>query len=551
MNIPITIPVIIAVVAGLALLGILLSGYVKAPADKAFIISGFHKNPKILIGRAGIKIPFLERKDVLLLKQISIDIKTNGFVPTLDFIGVDIDAVAKVRIMDSNEGLARAAKNFLNMDESQIIAALTDSLQGNMREIIGTINLRDLNTDRKQFGDQVQSKAQIDMNALGIEIISCNIQRVEDENGLITALGQDNMSQIQKDASIAKANAERDIAIAQAQASKEANDAEVAAKTEIAQKNNELAIKQAELKKLSDVKKAEADAAYSIQEQEQRREIETATVNAEIAKAGREAELKKQEVAIQEESLNAQVRKKAEAERYAIEQQSQARRFEKEQEAEASKLQIERAAEADKIKTEKAAEAAKFAKIQEAEATLQEQLKEAEAIRARGEAEAEAIRVRGEAEADAIARKGLAEAEAMDKKAEALKKYGQAAIIQMAVESLPQIAAAVAKPYEQIDKITIIGSAGDGSVNAMGTAVPGAIAQVMAAMKEATGIDIKDIIEANGKEAKVTKNVNITGLENASDEVKDEIATAAVTDAIAIDLDDEPDVSDATDGFEY
>jgi flotillin len=526
---PIEIPVIIIVVAVLVLLGILMSGYVKAPADKAFIISGFHKNPKILIGRAGIKIPFLERKDVLLLKQISIDIKTNGYVPTLDFIGVDIDAVAKVRIMDNEDGLAKASKNFLNMDESQIIAALTDSLQGNMREIIGTIKLKDLNTDRKQFGDQVQQKAQLDMNALGIEIISCNIQRVDDENKLIIALGQDNMSQIQKDASIAKANADRDVAIAQAQAAKEANDARVAADTVIAEKNNELAIKQAELKKISDAKKAEADAAYSIQEQEQRREIETATVNADIAKAGREAELKKQEVAIQEESLNAQVRKKADADRYAVEQSSQAKRFEREQEAEASKLQIEKAAEADKIKTEKAAEADKFRRIAEAEAALQEQLKEAEGIKAKGEAEADAIRAKGEAEARAIEAKGIAEAEAMNKKAEALKKYGQAAITQMIVEKLPQIAEAVAKPYEQIDKITIIGGAGDGGTNSVGSFVPGALAQTMAAMKEATGIDLKDIIEANGKEAKITKNVNITGLETASDDVKSEVAASIMT----------------------
>lgn len=475
----ILIPAIIAI----AVLIILMTGYVKAPADKAFIISGLHKKPRVLVGRAGIKIPFLERKDVLLLKQVSIDIKTNGYVPTLDFIGVDIDAVAKVRIMDTPAGLELAAKNFLNMGEKQIVEALTDSLQGNMREIIGTISLKELNTDRKQFGDQVQQKAQVDMNALGIEIISCNIQRVDDENKLIIALGQDNMSQIQKDASIARANAERDVAIAEAKAKREANDARVESDTVIAEKNNELAIKQAELKRLSDVKKAEADAAYSIQEQEQRRAIETATVNAEIAKAEREAELKKQEVAVQEETLNAQIRKKAEADRYAAEQQAQAARY-----------QMEQAAEADKFK-----------RIAEAEARLQEQLKEAEGIKAKGEAEANAIEA-----------KGKAEAEAMDKKAEAMKKYGQAAMTQMIVERLPEIAKAVAEPFNQIDKITIVGGSGDGGVGSVGSYVPQALAQTMTAMKEATGIDLKDLIEANGKDAKITRNVNITGVDGAS-----------------------------------
>lgn len=90
--------VAIAVVVVLIIL-ILAMGYVKAPPDKAFIISGLRKNPKVLIGKAGIKIPFLERKDMLIVKQISIDVKTNGFIPTFDFIGVDIDAVCKVRVM--------------------------------------------------------------------------------------------------------------------------------------------------------------------------------------------------------------------------------------------------------------------------------------------------------------------------------------------------------------------------------------------------------------------------------------------------------------------
>lgn len=130
MELTIIVPIIIVI----AVLAIIASGYVKAPPDTAFIISGLKKEPKVLVGRAGIKIPFLERKDTLLVKQISVDIKTNGYVPTKDFIGVDIDAVAKIRVDDSPEGMKKAMKNFLNMPEAKIIAALTDSLQGNMRE---------------------------------------------------------------------------------------------------------------------------------------------------------------------------------------------------------------------------------------------------------------------------------------------------------------------------------------------------------------------------------------------------------------------------------
>ena len=203
--------------------------------------------------------------------------------------------------MTDEKGIKLAMKNFLNMREPQITEALTDSLQGNMREIIGTVKLKELCTDRKKFGDEVQAKAQQDMNNLGIEIISCNIQTIEDEKGLIVALGQDNMSQIQKDASVAKAQADRDVAIARAEAAKAANDAEIASQTEIAIKQNELKIKQAELKKQADIKEAEADAAYKIQEQEQRKSIEIANTNADIAKQEREVELKQKEAEVKED----------------------------------------------------------------------------------------------------------------------------------------------------------------------------------------------------------------------------------------------------------
>ena len=336
---PIAIPVILVIL-------IFLMGYVKAPPDVAYIISGLRKHPKVLIGKAGIKIPFLERVDKLIVRQISIDIKSEGYIPTQDFIGVDVDAVAKVRVMTDPEGIQLAMKNFLNMTEDDFNRAIVDSLQGNMREIIGTITLKEICNDRKKFGDEVQSKAQTDMNALGIQIISCNIQRVTDENSLINSLGQDNMSKIQKDAAIAKAEAERDIAIAQAQAAKASNDAQVEADMHIAQKQNDLAIKQAELKVQEDIKRAEADAAYTIQQQEQQRSIETATVNAQIAKTEREAELKSKEVEVKKQSLDAEVRAAADADRYRKEQEAQAALYQRQKDAEAVRYEQEQAAEA-------------------------------------------------------------------------------------------------------------------------------------------------------------------------------------------------------------
>lgn len=527
----INIGIIAIIVLAIAILAILASGYVKASPNKAYIISGIKREPKVLIGRAGIKIPFLEKKDELILKQISIDIKTNGYIPTKDFIGVEIDAVAKVRVLtqrdvtvnakgevvagsDPNKRITTemanaAMKNFLNMNEDQIRDALTDSLQGNMREIIGTQCLKELCNDRKTFGDEVQAKAQKDMNALGIWIESCNIQKIEDENNLITALGQDNMSQIQKDASVAKAQADRDVAIARAQAQKDANDAQVIAETEIAQKQTELAIKKAELKKESDIKKAEADAAYKIQEEEQRKTVEITTANANLARQEKELELKEREVSIKEKALEAEVKKTAEANKYAAQQKADAEQYERQKRAEAELFEIQRQAEAEKAKSE----AERFAKEQAAEAVKAAGLAEAAAVAAKGKAEAEAIQAKAEAEAAGIL-----------KKAEAMKQYGDAARQQMELdtlkvyfEQLPKIAEAVAKGYMNVDSIKMFG----GDSSKLAGDIMTTVTQVTDGIKESTGLDINEML-AKGF-AKETKSEETGSTANADyHEVKPE-----------------------------
>lgn len=482
-----------------------IMGYVKAPPDKAIIISGLRKEPKVLIGRAGIKIPFFERKDILIVKQISIDIKTNGFLPTHDFIGVNVDAIAKVRVKTDHEGIKLAMKNFLNMKEHEISQALTDSLQGNMREIIGTIDLKALSTEREKFGNQVQEKAQKDMNALGIEIISCNIQKAEDENGLINALGQDNMSQIQKSASIAKANADRDVAIAQAEAAKAANDARVASDTEIAIKQTELAIKQAELKKAADIKQAEADAAYKIQEEEQRKVIETTAANANIAKEERMIELKAKEAATKENELAASIKKKADADRYAEEQRAEVELFKRKKEAEARRYEEEQAAEA----TKKKAEAAKYAKEQEAEG----------------------IRMVGEADAAAIRARGLAEAEGIDKKAEAMKKMGEAAVLEMFFEMYPKAVEAAARPLSNVDSMVMYG---DGNSTKLVKDIVGTASQISEAIKSSTGLDLQAIISGFlGGQLHVPEKIVDNESTSSSDiTFCDEVNNAFITDDI-------------------
>ena len=455
---------IIAIVV-IALIVIFLAvGYVKAPPDMAFIISGIKKKSKIVIGKAAIRIPFFERLDKLNLRLIPIDVKTSNAVPTADYININVDATVNVKISNESEKLRLAAENFLNKNTEYIAGVAREVLEGNVREIVGKMKLEEMVSDRQKFATLVKENAEPDLAAMGLDIISFNVQNFVDGNEVIENLGIDNIVKIKKAAAIARAESERDIKVAQAAADKESNDAAVAAQTEIAKKQNELAIKRSELQQEADTKKAMADAAYEIQKEEQRKTIEVTTANADIAKQEREIELKQKEVAVKEQALEAEVKKQAEADKYAAQQKADAALYQRQKEAEAKQFEAQRQAEARKAQ----AEADRFAKEQEAEG----------------------IRAVGEAEAAAIQAKGVAEAEAMEKKAEAYAKYNKAAVAEMMIKVLPDVAAKIAEPLGQIDKITIIG--GDGGSNGVDQVagnVPAVMAKLSRVRTDGTLID--------------------------------------------------------------
>lgn len=468
--------IFVAAAIAIVVILILITGYVKAPTDTAVIISGLKKEPKYVIGRSSIKIPFLQRTDKLTLKMISVDVKTEESVPTNDYINVNIDSAVKVKVSMDPDKMKLAASNFLNKNEDYIRTSVVDVLQGNVREIIGQMKLEEIVQDRKKFADKVQENAAPDMAKMGLDIVSFNVQNVTDNGNVIENLGIDRVVSISKSAQISRAESERDIAVAKASAEKQANDARVEAETAIAEQNNALEIKKQELKKQSDIKKAEADAAYEIQEQEQRKTIEIATADANIAKQEKEAEIKEKEIAVKEKSLDAEVKKQADAEKYARIQKADADKYEAEQRAEAEKIT---------------------------------KLKEAEAIQARSIAEAEGTKAKGIAEAEAIKAKGLAEAEAMEKKADAMAKYGKAAMTEMIIKVLPQMAEAIAKPLESIDKVSIIGGAGDSGMSAISDNVPQVLAKTIESVKETTGFDLTEVMKANTYDAKVNNNINV------------------------------------------
>lgn len=254
------IPVAVVVVI---LVLFLATEYVKASPDTAFIISGLRKQPKVLIGKAGIKIPFLEKKDALNLQLIPIDVKTSSAVPTADYINIRGDAAVNVKISDDEQRLGLAAQNFLNQPTDYIKQVAREVLEGNMREIVGKMNLEEMVSDRQKFATLVKENSEPDLAAMGLDIVSFNVQNFVDENGVIENLGVDNIVKIQKNAAISRAESEKEIARAQAIAKKEANDAQVSSELEIAN-----AIAKAQKEKA--VVKAEAD-----------RESKEAQINAE------------------------------------------------------------------------------------------------------------------------------------------------------------------------------------------------------------------------------------------------------------------------------
>ena len=455
--------------------------YVKAPPDMVYIISGFRKK-RFIIGKAGFRIPFIERLDKLNLKLISVDVKTSSPVPTKEYIDISVDSVVNIKVSNVSDRLELAAQNFLNKPTDYIMRVACEVLEGNMREIIGQMQLQEMINDRQKFAKLVKENADPDLAAMGLEIVSFNVQNFKDGNGVISNMGVDNVERIRKDAQIAKANAQRDVSIAESNAKKEANDAAVAAQLEIAKKQNDLRIKQAELKKESDTQMAIAEAAHDIQAEEQRKIKEIKVGDANVAAQEKMIELKEREISITEKQLDAQIKKKADADKYAVQMRSDASLYETQKKAEAELAQRQRKAEAEQYEAEREAEAKKA-------------LAAAELVR--GTNEAEVIRLKGESEAAAIKAKLMSEAEGLERKAEALAKLNDAGKMEMQIqvakayiEQLPAIAKGVAEGWSKVGSITMYGD----QTSKINNGIIDTVAQITDAAKTSLGIDLKSVL---------------------------------------------------------
>ncbi len=354
-----------------------------------------------------------------------------------------------------NEIMKKAAAKFIGYTTGNIADIVKPVLEGNIREIISQIKLKDLiQGDKKVLAEQIAQNVKPNLEDLGLELTTFNIQNFKDDNGVINNLGIENTVSISKDAAKAKAAAEAEIKIAQAD--KDANDARVAAELEIAQKQNDLAIKKAALKLQADTEAAKAEAAMGIETENQRKVLEIKAADANIAKQEKQIEIQEKEVAIKEKALDAEIKKTAEADKFAAEQKADAELYTRQRKAEAEKLAMEN------------------------EAAGKKSL-------------AEAI----QAEAEAIKAKLVAEAEGMREKAEAMKLYGDAARQQMELdalkvyfEQLPKIAEAAGKSYQNVDKIYMYG----GDSSKLQADIMKNVTQISEGLGESLGIDMKSLL---------------------------------------------------------
>ena len=490
--IPTLITAGIVVAAILFVIILIRSCWKVAGTNEVLIVSGLGK-VKTKSGGGIFVIPLVQKTQKMTLENIQVDFTSRNEIPTKDAIHVLVDAVANMAISQNPERQKVAASKFAGYSIQQIRDIVIPVLEGNIREIISQTDFESLiRGDKKAFSELVMENVTPNLADLGIDLTTFNIQNFSDKNGVIRDLGIENIEKIKKEAQIAAAKAKSEVAIEAAKADKAANDAKVEAATEIAKKQTEFAIQKAQMQEQADTAQAKADAAKQIEAENQRKAREIAEAEANLARQEKAIELQEREVAIQERKLEAEVKKTADAKKYAEAQAADAKAYAAQKAADAELYERERQADAARIEAEKKAAADLALATAQAEA----QKKLAEAIEAEGKARAAAAEAEGLARAKAIQAEAEAEAKGMLEKAEALKQYGDAAREQMNLEAtkvlyeqLPKIAEAIGQGYNGANIHLIGNDSGQLAGNMMAN-----ITQIIEGFKGSTGIDPTSVI---------------------------------------------------------
>lgn len=470
----------VAVFIIIAILAVFISKYRTVGPDEALIVSGSYlggKNVhvdesgnkiKIIRGGGTFVIPVFQQAEPLSLLSSKLEVKTSDEVYTASGVPVLVDGVAITKIGGTIEQIATAAEQFLGKSKEIRENEVREVLEGHLRGILGGMEVEDIYKNRQQFSNKVLEIAEQDLDKMGLTIVSFTIKDVKDKNGYLDSLGKPRIAQVKRDADIATAVAEKETRIKQAEAVKEAKRAELERATEIAEAEKQNQLKVAEYKREQDTAKARADKAYDLEAARAQQEVKEQQMQVEIIERQKQIELQEKEIARREKEYDAEVKKKADADRYSVEQKAAAEKAKMIAESDALKYKIEAQARA-----------------------------EAEQVRLEGTAKAESDRAQGEAAAEIIRLKGLAEAEAKEKVAEAFEKFGQAAIMDMFIKMMPEYAKEVAAPLSNIDKITVVdtGSGKNGGAGKITGYATDLMAGLQESLKESSGLDIKEIIE--------------------------------------------------------
>ncbi len=463
------------IIFGLAVLLIVFLAYLasrfrKVGPNQAMIISGrthywldpVTKQPvrrgfRIVKGGGAIIIPVLERLDIISLELLTLDV----LVPrayTAEGVPVTVEGVAQIKVKGDDISIATAAEQFLSKSANEMRNVALQTLEGHLRAILGTLTPEQINSDRDAFAQKVQEVSAADLAKMGLEIVSFTVKEIRDEKGYLEALGVKPTAERKRDAAIGEAVAQRDAAIQAAQAKQQSREAELVAETRIKEAEKNYRVQTATFDAEADRKRAEADLAYTLQQNITQQAVKEQEVQVQVVEKRKQIEVQEQEILRKEKELLATVVKPAEAEQ----------------------LRIRTLAEATKYQTFTQAEG------------------QAQAIRTIGQAEADATQARGLAQAEVIRAQGLAEAEAMEKKAAAWAKYNQAAIIQQLIEAMPKVAAAIAEPLSRTERIIVIsgggGDSGGAGASRITQDIANMIAQVPAAVEALTGVDLVETI---------------------------------------------------------
>lgn len=490
---------VILVLGVVLIVSVVLSWYKKVPQDRAGVVTG--KKRRVITGGGGLVIPVFERIDYISLGNIPLRVNTTNSLSSQG-VPINVATTAVIKVKNETESILTAIEQFVGRNEAEIVENISNTavsvLEGKLREIIAGMTVEELYNSREEFRSQVEEVVGVEFQGMGLEVKNFTITDITDDNGYIDAMGEGRIAERRRDSEVQKAEAQRDQDIKVANAAREGEIARIEKEKAIAEAEKEKEVKLAEFKRETEQARAIQEKSFEIQSNISQKEVTQAELDVELLHKQRQKEITEAEIQVQiiAEEKNIEL-----AERRA-EQRKMALRAEVIEPAEADKERVRAESEAKKLQDIAEAEAQAQARKLQAEA-------EAEAISIKAKAEAEALRLTGIAKAEAIKAEGLAEAEAMERKAEAQAKMGKASMIEMVVGVLPQMAEAIAKPMEQIDKISIIGGSDTNGVSQVGNYVPTVLAKTIESVKETVGFDLVEVMKANTLSGKTDRNVKL------------------------------------------